>query len=220
MECSERKFMFEDNNSKESEIITITEVLQPSYGLYVWPSAPVLAQYIWFNRNRIKGRNILELGSGTSLPGILAAKCGGHVTLSDSEDIPHCLENCRKSCQANGLQNIPVIGLTWGKFNNALLDLSPVDIILGSDCFYDSKDFENIIVTVSYLIKKNINAEFWCTYQERSSNRTIDVLLLKWGLECESVSLDSFDADSPSLCGSSLPGNHTIHMFIIRANKR
>lgn len=82
---------------------------------------------------------IVKLGSGTSLPGILAAKCGGNVTLSDSEDLPHCLENCRKSCQANGLLDIPVIGITWGRFNEALLDLPPVDIILGSDCFYDSK---------------------------------------------------------------------------------
>lgn len=158
---------------------------------------------------------IVKLGSGTSLPGILAAKCGGNVTLSDSEDLPHCLENCRKSCQANGLLDIPVIGITWGRFNEALLDLPPVDIILGSDCFYDSKgqnlylphiwprcktllhfslsfslmkngdnilpwsfytfvlflfsliDFEDIIVTVSYLIKQNKDAEFWCTYQER-----------------------------------------------------
>ena len=160
-----------------------------------------------------------KLGSGTSLPGILAAKCGGDVTLSDSEDFPHCLENCRKSCQANGLSDIPVIGITWGRFNGALLNLSPVDVILGSDCFYDSKgwtlslsslslsfsshfppclvlfpsslshsfsfawfcrieffsffsfiifiDFEDIVVTVSYLIKQNSEAEFWCTYQER-----------------------------------------------------
>lgn len=28
-------------------------------------------------------------------------------------------------------------------------------------------DFEDIIVTVSYLIKQNKDAEFWCTYQER-----------------------------------------------------
>nr|XP_022318895.1 methyltransferase-like protein 23 [Crassostrea virginica] len=219
MECRERIFRFEDEVNGDRETVTVKEVLQPSYGLYVWPSAPVLAQYVWHHRDRVKGRRILELGSGTSLPGILAAKCGGDITLSDSEDFPHCLENCRKSCQANGLPDIPVIGITWGRFNDALLNLSPVDVILGSDCFYDSKDFEDIVVTVSYLIKQNSEAEFWCTYQERSSNRTIDVLLLKWGLECKTVSLDSFDADSPTLCGSTLPGNHTIHMFIIRADK-
>ena len=37
------------------------QVLQPSYGLYVWPSAPVLAQYVWHHRDRVKGRRILEV---------------------------------------------------------------------------------------------------------------------------------------------------------------
>lgn len=37
------------------------QVMQPSYGLYVWPSAPVLAQYIWHKRDQIKGRKILEV---------------------------------------------------------------------------------------------------------------------------------------------------------------
>lgn len=35
--------------------------MQPSYGLYVWPSAPVLAQYIWHKRDQIQGRKILEV---------------------------------------------------------------------------------------------------------------------------------------------------------------
>jgi len=32
-----------------------------------------------------------------------------------------------------------VIGITWGIYNPAILNLSPIDIILGSDCFYDTK---------------------------------------------------------------------------------
>lgn len=66
-------------------------------------------------------------------------------------------------------------------------------------------------------MKKHV---FWNNYFYLSSNRMIDVLLLKWGLECETVRLDSFNADNPSLCASNLPGNHTIHMFIIRADRR
>lgn len=66
-------------------------------------------------------------------------------------------------------------------------------------------------------MKKHV---FWNNYFYLSSNRMIDVLLLKWGLECETMRLDSFNADNPSLCASNLPGNHTIHMFIIRADRR
>lgn len=82
----------------------------------------------------------VQLGCGTALPGILAAKLGAKVTLSDSKDLPLCLQQAKQSCSANSLTNeVDVIGITWGAYNPTLLNLSPVDIILGSDCFYDTK---------------------------------------------------------------------------------
>jgi hypothetical protein len=65
----------------------------------------------------------LQIGAGTSLPGITAVKCGANVILSDSSDYPQCLENCRISCEANELSNIPVIGIKWGQFNSDILHL-------------------------------------------------------------------------------------------------
>lgn len=49
------------------------------------------------------GKHILELGAGTSLPGVVAAKCGAHVTLSDCSRFTKCLENCRISASTNGV---------------------------------------------------------------------------------------------------------------------
>ena len=80
-----------------------------------------------------------QLGAGTALPGVLAAKLGATVTLSDAVHLPKCVENCRKSCLANGIEDVNIIGLTWGQFNYDLLNLKQVDYILGSDCFYDTK---------------------------------------------------------------------------------
>lgn len=72
-----------------------------------------------------------------SLPGIVAAKCGAHVTLSDSPEIPLCLENSRRCCELNDLPGVPVVGLTWGEISPELTSLPAVDIILGSDVFYE-----------------------------------------------------------------------------------
>ncbi|XP_048223304.1 probable methyltransferase-like protein 23 isoform X2 [Perognathus longimembris pacificus] len=69
-----------------------TQVLHLQYGMYVWPCAVVLAQYLWFHRRSLPGKAVLEIGAGVSLPGILAAKCGAEVILSDSSELPHCLE--------------------------------------------------------------------------------------------------------------------------------
>jgi hypothetical protein len=47
------------------------------FGLFLWPSALVLARYIAFHHtNRFAGRTVLELGCGIALPGILTAVCG------------------------------------------------------------------------------------------------------------------------------------------------
>ena len=78
-----------------------------------------------------------QLGAGVSLPGVVAARCGARVTLSDSARLPLCLENCRRSCAANGLEGVPVMGLTWGEITPALVFLPALDVILGSDVFYE-----------------------------------------------------------------------------------
>uniref|UniRef100_H0V2P4 Major facilitator superfamily domain containing 11 n=1 Tax=Cavia porcellus TaxID=10141 RepID=H0V2P4_CAVPO len=77
------------------------------------------------------------IGAGVSLPGILAAKCGAEVILSDSSELPHCLEICRQSCWMNNLPQVDVIGLTWGHISQDLLAVPPQDIILASDVFFE-----------------------------------------------------------------------------------
>ncbi|XP_074777953.1 histone-arginine methyltransferase METTL23 isoform X1 [Athene noctua] len=195
--------------------LRIPEVLDSQYGLYVWPCAVVLAQYLWVHRRSLRGKRVLEIGAGVSLPGVVAAKCGAEVTLSDSEELPPCLQRCRSSCRANRLPHVPVIGLTWGRVSPQLLALAPVDIILGSDVFFDPKDFEDILTTVYFLLEKNPHAQFWTTYQVRSADWSIEALLCKWKLKTIHVPLHLFSADQEHLASSSLPGRHTIEMMII-----
>ncbi|XP_071968069.1 histone-arginine methyltransferase METTL23 isoform X1 [Engystomops pustulosus] len=195
--------------------LRIPEVLDSEYGMYVWPCAPVLAQYIWYHRASMTGKRLLEVGAGVSLPGIVAAKCGASVILSDSAALPQCLENCSRSCAQNNLTTVPVLGLTWGEVSPDLLTLPPIDIILGSDVFYEPKDFEDVLVSARFIMERNPNAEFWATYQVRSANWSIDALLHKWDLRCVNVPLREFDADRECLAGSALPGRHSIQMMII-----
>ncbi|CAN2390083.1 Lysine methyltransferase, partial [Pristimantis euphronides] len=114
------------------------------------------------------GKRVLGVGAGVSLPGVMAAKCAGaSVILSDSAALPQCLENCIRSCAQNNLAGVPVIGLTWGEISPDLLTLPPINIILGSDVFYEPKDFEDVLVTVRFIMERNPSAEFWTTYQVR-----------------------------------------------------
>ena len=212
---SNKQFKFTDPESNDSLDVTIPEIIDPSYGMYVWPCAPVLAQYLWHNRHAIHGKTILEIGAGTALPGIVAGLCGARIHLSDSSHLPDCVENSKKSCEVNGLTEVHVHSIAWGRFDPDLLELPKLDIIIASDCFYDTKDFEDIIVTVSYLLERNTNATFLCSYQERSTARSVEFLLDKWNLQSSTVPLSSFRADRSHLCGSDLPGNHSIHLVKI-----
>ena len=86
----------------------------------------------------------IQLGAGTAVPGIVAAKCGAHVTLSDREDIPRLFDNLKQICILNGFNTanapqIHTVGISWGIFSPQLLGLAAQDVILASDCFYDSK---------------------------------------------------------------------------------
>jgi predicted nicotinamide N-methyase len=130
-----------------------------SYGLYVWPSSLLLASIIWRHRSRFRGKRILELGCGTSLPGIVAALIGAHVILTDCNELPAVLSLVRQQCQRNSffvapsdvsvatatssssISGIPVRvqGLTWGEFSSSTLALADekIDLIIGADIFYD-----------------------------------------------------------------------------------
>lgn len=193
------------------------QLLQASYSFYTWPSAPALAWFLWENRKELVDKRILEIGSGTALPGIVAAKCGAKVTLSDSATLPKSLTHTKRSCQLNNLivnEDIELIGLTWGLFLVSLETLGPLDFILGSDCFYEPSVFEDILVSISYLLEVNPGAKFLCTYQERSSDWSIEHLLAKWNLHCQVHNIHNLGA-SAGVDIHDLIGDHSIHLLEI-----
>ncbi|KAL7081821.1 hypothetical protein ACP275_14G062600 [Erythranthe tilingii] len=83
--------------------IRIIENMKEEYGLFVWPSSIILAEYIWQQKSRFSGVNVVELGAGTSLPGLVAAKVGAHVTLTDDSNRSEVLDSMKRLCNVNDL---------------------------------------------------------------------------------------------------------------------
>jgi hypothetical protein len=81
-----KQFDFTDGDA--SLVVKIYESISEAksgYGCSTWISAPVLAHYIWRHRAEVKGRRVLEVGTGPALPGIVAGRCGAAaLTLADS----------------------------------------------------------------------------------------------------------------------------------------
>ena len=141
--------------------VTIPEQLAASYGLYLWPSSPVLAWYLWINQHKFTDKNVLELGAGTALPGILLAKIGSRVTLSDSATLPDCVNNCREAVKMNSLEGkVEVIPLSWGLITTQMLKLkNKLNWVIGSDLFFDPEVFEKLIFTIKWLLENNPGRE-------------------------------------------------------------
>ncbi|KDO71319.1 hypothetical protein CISIN_1g026274mg [Citrus sinensis] len=94
---------FVDESDKPSFSIAIIENMKEEYGLFVWPCSVILAEYVWQQRYRFSGANVVELGAGTSLPGLVAAKVGSNVTLTDDSNRIEVLKNMRRVCEMNKL---------------------------------------------------------------------------------------------------------------------
>ena len=40
---------------------TLFKIVDPQYGMFTWPSAPVLAQFIWHSRDQVKQKQVIEV---------------------------------------------------------------------------------------------------------------------------------------------------------------
>ncbi|XP_042440681.1 methyltransferase-like protein 23 [Zingiber officinale] len=194
--------------------IDIIEKIREDYGMFVWPCSIVLSEYVWQQRSRFSGVSVLELGAGTSLPGLVAAKVGAKVTLTDNSKHAEVLENMKRICDLNKL-NCEIIGLTWGEWDESVFNLHP-QIMLGADVLYDSSDFDDLFATVAFLLHSCPESVFITTYQDRSGHHLIEFLMVKWGLKCSKL-LDGYSCIPPQkVCG--MPG--IIHLVEIVLNNQ
>ncbi|TKY70299.1 Methyltransferase protein 23 [Spatholobus suberectus] len=177
--------------------------MKDDYGQFVWPCSVVLAEYVWQHKQRFSGATVVELGAGTSLPGLVAAKLGARVTLTDDSTRLEVLDNMRRGCDLNKLE-CNVLGLTWGVWNLSIFSLQPT-IILGADVLYDSNAFDNLFATVTFLLRNSPGSIFITSYHNRSGHHLIEFLMGKWGLKCLKL-LDGFSF-LPSDKASLLSGN-------------
>lgn len=108
------------------------------YGVALWPAAIALAHDVAARADALRGQQVLELGAGTGLPGIVAASLGAHVTQTDR----HAL--ALSVCEQNGTRN--GVGRERGSEGGAVTyrladwsawdDAARYDWILGADILY------------------------------------------------------------------------------------
>ena len=116
---------------------------------WVWPGATATATWLCKRgEDWIAGKNIVELGSGTGLLGLVASKLGASsVTLTDlPSELPLLETNAAKNVlkDASPLR-VTVEPLTWGDTNaiDKLLGVNtnnPIDVVLCCDLLYQNSE--------------------------------------------------------------------------------
>jgi predicted nicotinamide N-methyase len=100
------------------------------YGLALWPAAIALAHELASRAGELAGKRVLELGSGTGLPGIVAATFGARVVQTDRHE--GALALGRSNAERNGAHSIEHRLGDWTEWT----DTQRYDFILGADVLY------------------------------------------------------------------------------------
>ncbi|MER9433946.1 50S ribosomal protein L11 methyltransferase [Mesorhizobium sp. M0618] len=102
---------------------------QPPYWAYAWAGGAVLARFILDRPQTVAGQRVLDLGAGSGLVGIAAAKAGARAVLAAEID--------RNGVAAIGL-NAAANGVTITVVDKDITTGPPpaVDLVLAGDVFY------------------------------------------------------------------------------------
>ena len=124
-------------------------------GQVIWPAAPLLSYFLLtkYGQDIIKGRNIVELGAGVGVPGLICAQFAPFVVLTDHN--PASLRLLAQNAAINQqscLTNVSVASLDWD--SQVPMDLvSKFDIVIGADLV-----FSTLVVTSLFSTAKNLLA--------------------------------------------------------------
>lgn len=108
----------------------------PYYG-ELWPAAIALARGIWKRRD-LAGKDVLDLGCGIGLTGIVAARGGARVVFADY--FPEALDLARDNARDLGVKDAEFLHLDWR--DNSFF--RRFDLVMASDVLYEIRNHEPI----------------------------------------------------------------------------
>ncbi|CAL1609920.1 unnamed protein product [Knipowitschia caucasica] len=115
----------------------------------VWDSAVQLSEFL--QSLELKGKRVIELGSGTGLVGICAARLGAAVTLTDLPRVlPQLQHNVSANAPPGGWRLTPAVRpLSWGEDQHVFPP--QWDLVLGADIVYLPHTFPSLLDTLLHL---------------------------------------------------------------------
>ena len=135
-------------------------------GQIPWPGATILSHFIISEQGQalLKGKSVMELGSGVGICGLLASQLCQDVVLTDHNELVVDLLNqnvqlnppSEESAHTKTLATVCYEwGAPWPHSHQQLKPEEGFDVILGSDIIYSCSTVPLIMKSVSSLLKKS-----------------------------------------------------------------
>jgi len=168
----------------------------------IWIAAIFLANHLADIRLE-DDHNVLELGAGSGIPGIvLAQRSQGRaaVTLSDYPD-DAILRVLQENIKRNDLANMRVVGHSWGE-DTAQLGI--FDVVLAADTLWNPEHHLSFCHTLSCVLRRTSDARIYLVAGLHTGRWTVQRFLEKltpFSLEVDEVyerkADNVFDSDAP-----------------------
>ncbi|MGF9563042.1 50S ribosomal protein L11 methyltransferase [Neorhizobium sp. JUb45] len=110
----------------------------PPYWAYGWAGGTVLARHVLDQPELVRGRRVLDLGCGSGVVGIAAAKAGAGQVLAADIDA-----NAVAATRLNAVLNGVMIDIAEGDLIGG--PLPGVDVVLVGDLFYDRETAARVL---------------------------------------------------------------------------
>lgn len=140
--------------------------IHPLFAHRQWRAGMLLADAIFSGAVPVHGKTVVELGAGTALPAIVAARCGAARVVATDYDDPAVVSALKKNV-ARGVQgtNAPIsaCGHTWGRNCDDLTDLVPAgfDAVLLADCMWDQFAHADLLKSVVSILARTSTARVY-----------------------------------------------------------
>jgi predicted nicotinamide N-methyase len=128
---------------EETSSVGLLKLSTRTYWRRVWPAGVGLASYIVerFGAEGLRDRDVLDLGCGVGLVGIVCGRLGARVTFLDRE--AGALAAVRRNCRRNGLAPARTIGGDWNHGGHRV-EPDAYDLVVGGDVVYDDLEWPAI----------------------------------------------------------------------------
>jgi predicted nicotinamide N-methyase len=111
---------------------------EPPFWAAAWPGGQVLARYVLDEPGVVEGRQVLDIGSGSGLVAVAAAKAGA-AAVTASEVDPFGITAIGLNARLNGIPAVEVVGDVLG-------GPAPSDtVVLAGDVCYDRAMTERVL---------------------------------------------------------------------------